>query len=496
MLITNGKLITWGAENKIMPAGWGLLIREGIIRRVAPEADLLAEYPDEDRLDAEGQYVMPGNICAHTHFYGAFSRGLGIPGDAPTNFTEILEKLWWNLDKGLDEVGVCYSALVCLVDAVKHGTTTLIDHHASPNAIDGSLDIVADAVQTSGLRASLCYEVTDRDGPEKSEKGLQENLRFIQRIQKRAPADSTLRAHFGLHASLTLSDATLERARELTPEGIGFHIHAAEGIADQVYSMETSNQRVVHRLDKFGILRPETILAHGVHLDEGEIARLAETRTWLTHQPRSNMNNAVGVAPVEEMLKAGVRLGLGNDGFSNTMWQEWKETYLLHKMVHRDPQHMGGYAVTQIAVTNNAALVSELFDGLPIGEISEGAAADLIFVDYHPSTTTAFSIGPASQPFKPVSATRPITTSLAAFPLPQTRTSQSVSPSPIRRSCDIFWNASTTWQFSPRISWASWATEPASGICTLETLGGTIGTTTSMTIFPFKTSFRSSRVGL
>lgn len=386
MLITNGKLITWGTENKVLPEGWGLLIRDGVIEKVAPQAELLRDYPEEEQLDAEGQYVMPGNICAHTHFYGAFSRGLGIPGDPATNFTEILDKLWWNLDKALDENGVRYSALVCLVDAIKHGTTTLIDHHASPNAIDGSLDIVAEAVNQAGLRASLCYEVTDRDVADKAEQGLQENVRFIERIQKRDPQDANLRAHFGLHASLTLTDATLERAAELCPPGIGFHIHAAEGMADQVFSLETSGKRVVHRLDQFGILRPESILAHGIHLDEGEIARLAETQTWVTHQPRSNMNNAVGVAPVEDMLAAGMRVGMGNDGFSNTMWQEWKEAYLLHKIYHRDPQRMGGYTVTRLAVENNAALVTELFDGLPVGQIAEGAAADLIFVDYHPFT--------------------------------------------------------------------------------------------------------------
>jgi len=329
---------------------------------------------------------MPGNICAHTHFYGAFSRGLGIPGDAPTTFTQILEKLWWNLDKALNEDGVRYSALVCLVDAIKHGTTTLIDHHASPNAIENSLDVIADAVIQSGLRASLCYEVTDRDGEAKAESGLKENLRFIERIQKKDLKDANLRAHFGLHASLTLSDRTLERAQELCPEGIGFHIHAAEGKADQEDSLQKSGLRVVHRLDQFGILKPQSILAHGVHLDDSEVNRLVETRTWLTHQPRSNMNNAVGVAPVEQMLEKGVRMGLGNDGFSNTMWTEWKETYLLHKINNLDPQRMGGYTITKMAVENNATLVSELFDGLKIGEIIEGAAADLIFVDYHPFT--------------------------------------------------------------------------------------------------------------
>lgn len=386
MLIINSKLITWGPENQIMTDGWGLLIRNGVIEKVSPQVDLMREFPDEDRLDAEGQYVMPGNICAHTHFYGAFSRGLGIPGVAPANFTQILEKLWWNLDKALNEEGVRYSALVCLIDAVKHGTTTLIDHHASPNAITGSLDVIADAVKTAGLRASLCYEVTDRDGAERAEQGIQENLRFIQRIQKRDSEDANLKAHFGLHASLTLTDKTLERAQELCPDGIGFHIHAAEGVADQVDSLEKSGKRVIHRLDQFGILRQQSILAHGVHLEEDEIDRLAESKAWLTHQPRSNMNNAVGVAPVEKMLQAGVRLGMGNDGFSNTMWQEWKEAYLLHKMANLDPQRMGGYTVTRMAVENNATLVTELFDGLRVGEISEGAAADLIFVDYHPFT--------------------------------------------------------------------------------------------------------------
>ena len=386
MLITNGKLITWGPENQILEDGWGLLLRNGVIEKILPQADLLRDYPDEDRLDAEGQYVMPGNICAHTHFYGAFSRGLGIPGDAPATFTEILEKLWWRLDKALDADGVRYSALVCLVDAIKHGTTTLIDHHASPNSIEGSLDIIADAVNKAGLRASLCYEVTDRDGFDKAESGIQENLRFINRIKQRDRKDVNLRAHFGLHASLTLCNDTLQKARARCPDGIGFHIHAAEGLADQQDSLEKSGLRVVHRLERLGILGPESILAHGVHLDESEIERVAATRTWMTHQPRSNMNNAVGVAPIEDMIQKGVRIGMGNDGFSNAMWMEWKEAYLLHKLTHRDPRRMGGYTIMDIAVKNNGELISEIFDGLPIGEISEGAAADLIFVDYHPFT--------------------------------------------------------------------------------------------------------------
>ena len=386
MIIINGKFITWGETNLILEDGWGLLIRNGVIEKIANQSDLQREYPEDECLDAAGQFVMPGNICAHTHFYGAFSRGLGIPGDAPSTFTQILEKLWWRLDKALDADGVRYSALVCLIDAIKHGTTTLIDHHASPNAIEGSLDIIAAAVNQAGLRASLCYEVTDRDGMDLAEQGLQENLRFIKRIKNRDPGDRNLRAHFGLHASLTLSDETLYRARMLCPDEVGFHIHAAEGLADEEDSLEKSGMRVIQRLGKFGILKPQSILAHGIHLDEAEIDQLASAGSWLTHQPRSNMNNAVGVAPIEHMLDKGVRVGLGNDGFSNTMWMEWKEMYLLHKLANRDPRRMNGMTVMEVAVKNNADLVSEVFDGLRVGEIIEGAAADLIFVDYKPFT--------------------------------------------------------------------------------------------------------------
>ncbi len=229
--------------------------------------------------------------------------------------------------------------------------------------------------------------MTDRDDLKNYNRGLKKNLRFIERIQARNPKDVNLRAHFGLHASLTLSDITLEKVRAVNPPAwVGFHIHVAEGLADEEDSLRKSGKRVVHRLDQFGIMRPESIFVHGVHLSDDEIEKLAEAGTWLTHQPRSNMNNAVGVAPIEKMFNAGVRIGMGNDGFSNAMWQEWQAAYFLHKIAHLDPQKMNGNLVKQIAVDNNAALIREVFDDLPIGEIVEGAAADLIFVDYCPFT--------------------------------------------------------------------------------------------------------------
>jgi len=385
MLITNATLVTWGNPNQILE-NHALYLEEDRIADLGPAADLRAKYPDADaqRLDARGQLVMPGNICAHTHFYGAFARGMAIPGDPPKDFPEILERLWWKLDKALTPDDVRYSALVCLVDAVKHGTTTLIDHHASPNAINGSLDVIAEAVLQSGLRACLCYEVTDRDGPERAKAGIAENVRFIYKARR--DKNPYLAATFGLHASLTLSDKTLEACRVEAPGETGFHIHVAEHEADEYDSLKKSGTRVVDRLEKFGILGPRTITAHCIHIDHREAERLRETGTWVTHQPRSNMNNAVGAADVEGLLRLGVKVCLGNDGFSNAMWEEWKTAYLYHKAAHRDPRRAGGYTIAEMAVTNNAALASVFFPQAPLGVLAPGAFADVIFVDYHPTT--------------------------------------------------------------------------------------------------------------
>ena len=384
MIITNGRIITWTEPNQILE-GQEILIQNGKIVSIEPKGQLKAKFPQEEVLDANGQLIMPGNICAHTHFYGAFSRGMAIPGEAAVNFQQILEKLWWKLDKALDEEGTRYSALTLLMDAIKYGTTTVIDHHASPNFIDGSLDVVYEAVKQSGLRSALCYEVTDRDGEERALSGIRENSRFISRVQS-GEIDPMVKAHFGLHASLTVSDATLDRCVEENGNRVGFHVHAAEGIVDQEDSLAKYGKRVVERFWDKQILSERSILAHGIHLSDNEIKLLAQSQSWLTHQPRSNMNNAVGVAAVEKLLESGVNLCLGNDGFSNAMWQEWFFTYLLQKDHKGDPRAMNGYDVIKIAVSNNSMLATQIWGGMRVGIIEPGAAADIIFVDYHPIT--------------------------------------------------------------------------------------------------------------
>ncbi|MEW6401707.1 MAG: putative aminohydrolase SsnA [Chloroflexota bacterium] len=383
MLIKNATIVPWESPNRILE-NHAIYLDGDRIREIGPNRRLTEKYTRMKAIDARGQYVLPGNICAHTHFYGAFARGMAIPGAAPKDFPEILRKLWWPLDRSLDLEAVRYSALVCLVDAIKHGTTTLFDHHASPNAIDGSLDCIADAVDKSGLRAVLCYEVTDRDGVEKANAGINENIRFLKLLA--ATPHPRLAGTFGLHASLTLSGVTLQACRAAAPDNVGFHIHVAEHEADEYDSLQRTEMRVVDRLNKHGLLGPKTITAHGVHIDVREMQLLCETDTWLTHQPRSNMNNGVGVAQIESMMRMGIRVALGNDGFSNAMWEEWKAAYLLHKVHHRDPRRMGGYDVAQMAIYNNAELANVFFPTAQIGQLVEGAYADIIFVDYHPFT--------------------------------------------------------------------------------------------------------------
>ena len=385
MIIVNANVISFDKSNPLIQ-DCAILIINGIIEIIGKKEVLTKQFPDEERLDAKNHYVMPGNICAHTHFYSAFARGLSIPGDAPASFPEILEKLWWKLDKSLDLQDVLLSAQVCLIDAIKHGTTTLIDHHASPKAISGSLDMIAQPVLESGVRASLCYEVTDRDGKDLANEGIKENIRFIELAGKNHNFGSKISGMFGLHASLTLSDETLEKCRQKSPPGIGFHIHAAEHSVDEYDSLKKSGKRVIERLFDHGILGEKTIVAHAVHIDTKEINILKETGTWVTHQPRSNMNNAVGISAVESMLNVGIKVGLGNDGFSNAMWDEWRSAYLVHKLWNLDPRRMGADTVIKMAVENNAAMVNKLFGNLQIGVVKEGANADLIIVDYQPFT--------------------------------------------------------------------------------------------------------------
>ncbi len=386
MLIYNAKVVTWEKPNQVL-SNAAVYIEGNKIKEVGPSADLLKKYPQAEKIDADDQILMPGQICAHTHFYGAYSRGMGIPGVPAKDFPEILENLWFKLDRALDEEGVRLSSEIFLVDAIKSGCTTLFDHHASPEFIDGSLDVLAEVIDKSGIRASLCYEVTDRNGKDGTRAGIRENVRFLNKLKAGNNLNGRLGGTFGIHACLTVDEDTLAECAAAIPEGYGFHIHLAESQEDEWDSLYKFGKRAGQRLYDHKILGERSIIAHAVHINAVEMDLLQETGTWISHQPRSNQNNAVGAAQIESMLAKNMNVCLGNDGFTFDMWSEWKSAYYMHKLVNRDPRRMGGYDVLEMAVYNNSRLSAQAFGfGDEFGKIVAGAPADLILVEYRPFT--------------------------------------------------------------------------------------------------------------
>ena len=379
IVITGGTIITLGEPCRLL-LDHALLLSGGVIARIAPAADL--ESAVGRRIDATGKIVMPGFINAHMHCYSTFARGLTRTAPA-ADFGAVLRNLWWRLDKALTIPDCYYSALVVLLEAIRNGTTALIDHHASPMAIRGSLEAVAHAFDKCGLRGCLCYELSDRDGPAAADEGLEENAAFIRHCRGRN--DGRIKALFGLHASFTLSDRTLERAAALGHElGSGFHIHAAESALDQEETMQRHGCRVVERLHRHNILGPDSIAAHGVHLDTAEMELLADSGTAVVHNPQSNLNNAVGIADIVEMQQRGVLVGLGSDAMTTRMGDELRTALWGQHFLHRNPSQGFAEAAATLLVSNGRIAGRIFQQGL--GEIAHGAPADVILIDYDPAT--------------------------------------------------------------------------------------------------------------
>jgi putative selenium metabolism protein SsnA len=358
-------------------------LQDGLIAAVSESADVEARFPSAETLDASGKLVMPGLINAHTHLYSALARGLLADIAPSADFTEILENLWWRLDRALTLDDVRLSAAAGAIDLVRNGTTTIIDHHASQVNVSDSLTAVAEPLDEMGLRFNLCFEVSDRDGAATREAGLAENERYATEVASRG--DGMAGASVGLHASFTLEDGTLERAAGMAADyGVGCHIHVAEDVADVEDSLRRSGKRVVERLDSFGILGEKTVAAHCIHVDESEVERLVSTGTIVAHNPQSNMNNAVGCADVPGMLERGVLMGLGTDGFTASMFDEMKVANLIHRHEAKDPR-VGPDVAERLCLRNNQTIASRLMS-VPVGRLEKGASADIIVLDYDPPT--------------------------------------------------------------------------------------------------------------
>ena len=379
LLIENGTVLTPGKNSQVLRAH-SVLIEHGLIAKVASKT-AIRNFRGK-RIDASGKVVMPGLINAHNHFYSTFARGLTRAKPAK-DFMGVLRNLWWRLDRALTTEDCYYSALIALLDSIRHGTTTIIDHHASPHAVIGSLGEIARAVRETGLRACLCYEVSDRDGAQVTRQGLAENAWFIDRCQREK--DPHVAALFGLHASFTLSDDTLEKAAAFgNALGAGFHIHVAEAPGDQELTLRMSGRRVVERLKRFEILGARSIAAHCIHITSKEMDLLAGTQTAVVHNPQSNLNNAVGVAKIIEMKRRGVLLGLGTDSMTANLLEELRVALWAQHLGNQNPS--AGFREATGALFGGNAEIAARHLGLQLGELREGAAGDVAIFDYDPPT--------------------------------------------------------------------------------------------------------------
>lgn len=378
------KATIWNGSDQLIDRG-SILIDGDRIQEVLNQAEAanLELPPNLERIDGTGKLAIPGLINAHTHLYSSLARGMILPNCEPHSFTQILQQLWWRLDKALDLESIRASGTVGAMEAARCGVTTLIDHHASPHAVRGSLRTVQQAVNDDlGLRGAFCYELSDRDGSEIRDQGIEENLSFLA---EQNPEDHRSAALFGLHASFTLSDDSLAAVAERIPDGVGVHIHVAEGPEDEEQCEAEHGMRIIERLRKFGLLREESILAHCLHIDEKEKDLVAESGAIVVHNPRSNMNNAVGVFDMAGFLDRGITVGLGTDGLGANMLAELFTVGILQKVSTGNSLAAGFGDLQQILFANNPQIAGRLL-GAKVGRIATGYQADIALFDYNPPT--------------------------------------------------------------------------------------------------------------
>ena len=350
---------------------------------VAVGSNLSKQYPQAQQKVMHGRLVMPGLVCAHNHFYSGLSRGILAPIPACPDFISTLKNLWWRLDQALDEESLYYSGLICSLEAIRQGCTAVIDHHASPRLIKGSLAILRNGFIEAGLRGMTCFETTDRNaGMAEIEAGVAENIAFAHLIDSErnsSPKNRLVESHLGAHAPFTLPNAGLELLRQAKREtGRGLHIHVAEDRYDVSHSHDKYGMDPVVRLDKFGLLDEKTLIAHALWLSPDEISLLNQRQACLVHNARSNMNNHVGYnAHLADYQLA----ALGTDGIGADMFEELKMAYFKHR-------DAGGqlWPNSFLRMLFNGNILLERNFAQPFGLLAPGYTADLTICDY-PSPT-------------------------------------------------------------------------------------------------------------
>ena len=381
LVLGNGKVITRNPDQPLIENG-AVAIDGTVISRVGGTDELRAAYPQAEYIDAKGGLIMPAFINVHEHIYSAFGRGLSINGYDPKGFLDILDGMWWTIDRNLTLHDTYLSAMATYIDCIKNGVTTIFDHHASFGSIEGSLFEIEKAAKETGVRSCLCYEISDRDGMDKAKASVMENAEFIRHALK--DESGMIAGMMGMHAQFTISDETFELAAANKPDEVGYHIHVAEGIEDLHHCLKHYGKRIVDRLMDHSVLGEKTLLGHCIYINSHEMDLIRETGTMVVHNPESNMGNACGCPPTMELVHRGILTGLGTDGYTHDMMESYKVANVLHKHHLCDP-NAAWAEVPQMLFENNAKIAGRYFKP-ELGVLKEGAAGDVIIVNYNPLT--------------------------------------------------------------------------------------------------------------
>jgi putative selenium metabolism protein SsnA len=353
-----------------------VLIENGIIAEVGETADVEGRHSSAKVLDVAGRIVMPGIICSHSHLYGMLLRGAPLKITPPSEFMQILQRVWWPMDEAMTFEDAYASALVASVEFAKSGVTTFADTYSGPNSLQGVLDHIARAVGEVGIRGFIAFEATERHTKDEGQKGVQENVRFAEKSLTNQ--SRKVKPLFSIHASFTVTDDLIRETKSLADK---YHapitIHTSEGLGDVQHNLERYGKRPVERLNDLGLLGQNTVLAHCVNVNENEIDIISKTKTGVAHNPMSNMLNAVGVAPLLSMLEKNVNVGLGNDGYIFDMFENMRSAFLLQRVHNHNPNAIDAYTILEMATINGARLYGMEKE---IGSIEKGKRADIIII--------------------------------------------------------------------------------------------------------------------
>ena len=326
-------------------------------------------------IDAQNRLIFPGLVNAHHHIYSCLSKG--IPAKTPfRDFIGTSKNLWWKLDRALDKESVQLSTVLTLQDCIRNGVTSVFDHHISTGFIENSLDVMAVVFEDFGLNGVLCFETSNRNGEDVFLRSLNENIHFLKKNEK----SENLKGMIGLHALLTLDDQNLKKISQTTA-GCPIHCHVAEGEIDEIISMEKFGKTVIERLEKFDLLRKNSLLIHASNISEKEMEILKKRDIFIAQAIDSNMNNALNIANISNFVKNDIKTTVGTDGMTSNIMKALKNSFLFTKYQNQNPD-IGFPEMLELFL--NSYKLKKAF-GFPLG-VMENEPADLVIFDYVPAT--------------------------------------------------------------------------------------------------------------